>query len=355
MNLTQGESSSCWTAAQRELGPPLNSSRKTPQQAAGNVSAFTLIELLAGAAIALALTGLTLAIVAHFLEIARRCRDDAAASASARLALDRIARDLQAAIFRATGDSWLAVDLALVPSEREMHGWVQPPFPLKPFAGESLRLVPLPGDTSAAFSAARFGGAGAWLRFLTTNAESSGSRPVAVSYQIARRSVNGGSSGRYRLYRSAVSPENTWTNGNNALAAGYASSSPAPGLARAGPTLTNPPGSDMLAADVVDFGVWLYARKSDGSLRRIFPADAADLSHRAITGSGGSDAQRFPEVADVFLRVLTSRGAELLAEMEQGRGSRPDNFVDDAAWWWGIAERNSRVFIRRVALQTEVE
>jgi hypothetical protein len=198
---------------------------------------------------------------------------------------------------------------------------------------------------------------GAWLRLVTTNVEGSGSLPVAVAYQIVRRPVSGTDVSptnpaevRYTLYRSAVSADLSFLAGNNVRAPGYASTSESSGTARAASTITNPytPG-DTLVPNAIDLAVWLHVRDANGGLRRIFPADAADFSHSAQDTA--ADATRFPEVADVMLRVLTEEGAGLIAAMEEGRVIRPADFANDAAWWWAVAETHSLVLVRRVELK----
>jgi hypothetical protein len=159
---------------------------------------------------------------------------------------------------------------------------------------------------------------------------------------------------RYTLFRSAVAADNTMASGNNVTAAAYASASASSGTARAPSTLTNPNTTgDTLATNVVDFGIWLYVRDSSGALRRIYPADNSDLAHPATDAVFLGDPSRFPEVADVMMRVLSDEGARLLDSMERGSGvvARPANYANDAEWWWAVVETNSRVFTRRIEIK----
>ena len=81
-------------------------------------------------------------------------------------------------------------------------------------------------------------------------------------------------------------------------------------MSRAAATLTNPPVSDALAANVVDFGIWLYVRETGtDNLRRIFPAENDDLAHAAHGIGVLADSARFPDVADV-MDNLTVRGTD---------------------------------------------
>jgi hypothetical protein len=197
------------------------------------------------------------------------------------------------------------------------------------------------------------------LRFITTNVESGGSLPVAVSWQIARRPLSGSiTTGnpaelRYSLFRAAVSPANTLTGGNDVTASAYGSGSSAPAGTRTSATMTNPNTADVLGSNVVDFGVWLYARETNGALRRIFPTDSADTAHAAHDMGAAPDAARFPEVADIMVRILSEPGAARVAEMESGAGRilRPAAYASDAEWWWAVVEANSRVYTRRVEMK----
>jgi Tfp pilus assembly protein PilW len=326
-----------------------------------NREAFTLLELLVAVTITLVLAGLMLAVVTHTLSLWHRTQDNFSTSSEATLVLDLLERDLQAAIFRKDGGTWLAVEVINAPGALANHGWLVPAAPFKPATSESLLLVPVvTGGAGPLIGDARFGVSGAWLRLITTNVESGGSVPVAVSYQIARRPVSGAitvtnpAETRYTLFRAAVSPASTLAAGNDVTVAAYLSTSAVPTGSRAAATLTNPNSSDALATNVVDFGLWLYVRDpATGALRRIFPADTGDLNHLARDSGGATDASRFPDVVDVMVRILTEQGATLLAQIESGAGriTRPPNHVSDAEWWWAVVEANSRVYTRRIEVK----
>jgi type II secretory pathway pseudopilin PulG len=322
-------------------------------------AAFTLLELLVAVTITLVLAGLMLAVVTGTLALWTRTQDNFSTSAQAGLVLDMVGRDLQAAVFRRDGGTWLAVDVINASSTLTNHGWLSP-VSGKPATGESQRLLPdTPTGAVPLVGDARFGLSGAWLRFITTNVESGGSLPVAVSYQIAHRPLSGGITAgsaaelRYSLFRAAVSTTNTFASGNEVTAPVYGSSSSTPAATRGPATLTNPNSTDLLATNVVDFGIWLYVRETTGELRRIFPADNSDIAHAAHDTGNAADDARFPEAADVMVRILTDQGATLLAEMESGAGriNRPVAYASDAEWWWAIVEANSRVYVRRMEVK----
>ncbi len=321
---------------------------------------FTLLELLVAVTITLILAGLMLAVVTGTLNLWQRTQDSFTTSTQATLALDLIERDLQAAVFRQDGLTWLAVDVINTPSPLVPHGWLTFAT-MKPATSDSQRLLPaVSGGAVPLIGNARFGLSGTWLRLVTTNVESDGSVPCAVSYQIARRPVSGAviatnpADVRYTLFRSVVSAAGTFSTGNDLTVSGYGSTSVNPAGSRNPKTLMNPNNADALATNVVDFGVWLHMRDpGTGTLRRIFPADNADLVHAARDTGAASDPNRFPDVADVMVRILSDQGATLLAEMESGAGrlARPPVYASDAEWWWGIVENNSRVFVRRVEVK----
>ncbi|MDB6166704.1 MAG: hypothetical protein JWQ83_1844, partial [Lacunisphaera sp.] len=265
---------------------------------------FTLLELLVAVTITLLLAGIMLALTTGTLNLWRHTQDNFSAGTQARLALDMIERDLQTASWRrdGLGTVWLAVDVINNPGTLTNHGW-QSATMMKPAGSESQRLVPdSTNGLTPDIGDARFGLSGAWLRFIGTNLDASGSVPVAIAYQVARRPVSGTNvtatnpaEVRYTLFRSAVAADNTMASGNNVTAAAYASASASSGTARAPSTLTNPNTTgDTLATNVVDFGIWLYVRDSSGALRRIYPADNSDLSHLATDAVSPGDPSRFP-------------------------------------------------------------
>lgn len=310
---------------------------------------FTLLELLVAIGITLIIAGAILAATRSTLYLWQRTQDAVTADTQARVALDYLERDLESALFRSDGHTWLAIDITNAASSLTNHGWLSTATS-KPGGPLSLNLL---ANNSDEMDRARFGVSGAWLRFFTTNVESGASLPTAVSYQLVRRPVSGAiatsnpAAVRYGFFRSAVSSDQTFTAGYDLLS-GYAWSSASPPGQRSSGTITNPnTTSDFLATNVIDFGVWLYVRETTGELRRIFPESDSDLTHRTVSLTD------FPDVADVMLRVLTEQGSQLLDQIENGRLSiaRPADISADADWWWSVADANSRVYVRRVLLR----
>lgn len=315
------------------------------------MAGFTLIELLVAITITVGLSAAMLLVTTSTLNIWRRTQDRANAGVQASLVFDYVARDLQAAILRNDGRASLAVDVLNSASELSNHGWLVTPA-IKPATNDSLRVMGLSeGTTPATIASARFGVSGAWLRFITTNCETDGSLAVAVSYQLVRRPLSGAIAAnnpaaiRYTLFRSAVANDTTFVAGTDVLAGAYSSGSLNPSTQRSAPTLTNPnTTSDVIATNVVDFGIWLHRR--DGvALQRVFPSSSGDQSHVV------NDAATAPQVADVMLRILSEEGAKQLSAIEsRATTMRPPTFATDAEWWWDVVQANSQVFVRRVEI-----
>ena len=351
----------CRAAARRQAG---SDSLRGPVTSAGptHSAAFTILELLVALAITLLMAGLMLVVTTNTMGLWRRQQAIHTGAAAARQVLDQLERDLQTAMYRRDSNHWLAADILDTGSALANHGWLVSTGLMKPAAGGSL--LPLPAPDSSGISrieTARFGLSGVWLRFVATNVESGGSLPVVVAYQVARRPVTGDAIAsnpapvRYNLYRSAVSDADSIGSGYDVTASAYNSTSNTPsGVSsttyRQPRNVTNPSHANLLASNVVDFGCWLYARDSTGELVRLFPAAAGDVSHQAV-GQSFSNETRFPEVADVMVRLLSEEGATLIEAMESGKVTRPSSYPTDAAWWWAVVEANSTVFTRRIEIK----
>jgi type II secretory pathway pseudopilin PulG len=323
---------------------------------------FTLLELLVAVTITLAISGMMLAVTTSVLNLWRRSQTSLTQAATARQVFDLLEQDLQSAIHRRDTNRWLAADILDSPASLSNHGWLTGPGVMKPANGGSLHLLPVPpAGGESTLRNARFGLSGTWLRLVTTNVESGGSLPTVVAYQIARRPITGDplttnpAAVRYSLYRSVISQADTLAAGYDVTSANYASPSNNPTSAsstayREARNVMNPSHANLLGSNVVDFGCWLFARNSDHTLLRIYPADTADQSHQAL-GHSTANGSRYPEVADVMLRILSEEGAILLEAIEAGRIPRPSSYATEAEWWWGVVEANSMVFTRRIEIQ----
>jgi len=308
------------------------------------VGGFTVIELLVAATITVVIAGLMLTVVVNVLNSWTRSHGSLEAEAQARFALDQLTSDLQGALFRNDGNVWLAA--TVVDGTTTSGLWVGAAS-AKPSSLDLMDTrsgLPAPGQ----FADARFGIAGVWLRFIAARSASPAtaaqpSSPVAVGYQIIRR-IPLGTTGEahYLLYRSEVTPANTFAAGYNLDPAtgGYVTASNIDGTVG---NLIKPPDLRVIADNVVDFGLRLYTRNTaTGSLSLIYPVSATDLQHLAkAPPSAATVADRFPEVADVMIRVLTAEGVRQLAALEAGKTT---------ADWWTVVTANSKVFTRRIVL-----
>ena len=309
---------------------------KTPPRLGLRQRGFTMVELLVALAITLVIAGLILGLTANSLGSWGRSQGTLAAESEAHAVLDRLAQDLQGALYRDDGGVWL---VATVQADTGASGaWVGG---TKPPATSFDPATPVLGE-------ARFGVAGVWLRFFTT-AQGADDRtgdpaaPVAVAYQIIRRSPTpSGDACHYLLYRSVVAPSATFAAGYDLSAPDYAA---APLTDGAAGSVRHPGGQQVIADNVIDFGVRLFGHASAAAtagsqLVQIFPVDATDLDYQArLPSTAGELRGRFPAVADLMLRVLTAEGARQIAALEAGLITGE---------WWTIAGAHSKVFTRRV-------
>ena len=350
---------------------------------------FTLVELLVAAGITALLAGFMAVVVGDVAGFWTRTSGRLTTEAQARIVLDQLTLDLQAAQFADNGNTWLAatVQNATVAAS----GWSpigQNPARAKPVTPAVLSLSMV--APNLADDANRFGVAGTWLRFFTsargTNQNTvlapfavNASAPVAVSYQIVRRaastSLNAAAKRRYLLHRSLVRPAANGTSigtleaGFNITAAPYTTAGTGNTGATGDPRTVRAPTLDSVLADnVIDFGVRFYVRDAAAptGLRLVFPANAAGapanttLPYLANVPPGGngtdSFANRMPDVVDVSVRILTDQGADLIDGYEaitQRVFAPATPAVTPQAYWWNLALANSRVFTRRIVLRAE--
>jgi type II secretory pathway pseudopilin PulG len=321
-------------------------------------SGFTIIELLVAVGVTALMVSLMLTIVVNVLGGWNRSSGRLTSGNQARTVLDILSQDLQSAIIKRNGDVWLA---ATVQSTGAGFAWNKSDKPTT----VNFPAIPASGDTLPSLeedytlpSAYKFGQAGVWLRFFATipssNAGTDISAPRAISYQIIRRSVSGTSDEQsYMLHRSEVAPQATFTNG-------YDLYNPN-GVYYSG-DIRNPGVDSVIANNVVDFGVRCLKRSTTGGpLELIFP-DTASRSFAAssTTGKTGQIAGEntpvldFPDVIEVYVRILTDEGAQLIANLEADpqRITRPSEYATDAEYWTAIVGANSRVYTRRVEIKS---
>ncbi len=343
---------------------------------------FTLLELLLAATLTALLATLVLAALGGVMSHWNLTAGRLSARIGGRLALDQLEQDLQAAVFRADGNVWLAASIlqdTSLSGQWRAAGCAAQGKPGNTHPG-TLNL------TAAQLADMRFGVAGVWLRFITSKEDANSGAtdlpaPAAVGCQIIRQNITSGSAAeqRYMLFRAEVRRTKSTSGAVGTFETGYNLDAAAvPATAYMSPSgtsgdpgnLIRPPLGSVLADNVIDFGVRLYVREG-GDLRLVFPAGPApsggvpaggtatclappsgETRHYAQSISpAASDYYRhaFPEVADLMIRVLDDEGARLLAAYEAGR-LQPPTGMSAADYWWLLAETHSMVFTRRIEI-----
>ena len=363
--------------------------RATNLKASGRVG-FTLIELMVAIGVTALLVGLMLTITMNVMGGWNKSSGSLTSGNQARLVLDMLSRDLQGAVIKKDGNVWFAAtiqkdqtgtgDAGIVDANWMPSGVPQP-------SGSTLGDNSLLTDTSFVIPALvspstvpvledyRFGKGGVWLRFLTsatdTNVDTTAvSAPRAVSYQIVRLPVVPLSTEfRYLLFRSEVNSANTFSAGFNLFDAAYDTPTPIPtavtdaGILRR-PEITAANRGLVIANNVIDFGVRVFTRNdSSATVNGTLPgalfntpsfpdslspsligfAATTDSNKASGLVTSGLIVHKFPSVVEVFVRVLTDEGVLQIDNLENGR------ITGD---WWDIALKNSKVFTRRVELNS---
>jgi type II secretory pathway pseudopilin PulG len=312
---------------------------------------FTIIELLVAVGVTALLVSLMLTIVVNVMGGWSRSSGLLTSGNQARLVLDQLSRDLQSAIIKQDSNVWLAATIQ--PSAPASLGdWTGAS---KPASAESLSIPAITTTPTPSLEDYRFGQGGVWLRFFTSvpDTNTAGnldtlSAPRAVSYQIVRQSVvTGSSEKRYLLFRSEISPTITFNNGYNLFDAAYYTGNAA--------TLRTPLLDNVLANNVVDFGVRFYGRNSSGVLVPQFPTTGdgvyvatSDPTKVDPTSSGAVHVRGFPEYAEIFVRILTDEGVDKIDLMENA----PSGYTPPESWW-SVVQSNSRVYTRRVEIKAK--
>lgn len=286
---------------------------------------FTLFEMLAAVAVSMVIAVFVFGFSNSLLSVMRASDSKIGTEVDANVALDIIARDLEAAVFREGSAIMFAVD-AQRRSDR----------------AESWVIGKAPRSEVGEFNPAQhyYGWAGTRLRFFTAYPAFN-----AISYQIIRREgFTDSKRRRYTLFRSVVQKEYTEEAGRDITAAAYETGSASqghPGEIRKSNL------QSYFLDNVVDFGVRLYVyengqpatQDAPEGLRLIYPSannftlDATERTHHANTGRKTNDPshydRRYPDVVQVYMRVLDRAGAEeLLAIEEDGAPGTYEEIVD---------------------------
>ena len=352
---------------------------------------FTVIELLVAITVTAVLAGLLLSISTSVLNTQKKSSSSLENNQIAQFVLDRIQEDLQCALYRNDGNTWLA--LSILNDTENSGNWnnnpqeelvkpSDPQFSLRITEsdwsdGTKLMFDPFTGQ--GPLKESRFGVAGTWLRFFSQSPETDPSTSNtgaarAIAYQIIRYGVTNSpkSTPRYQLFRTDVSAEDTFNAGYDlGPDGGYAinaSNNPRTDNPFRVPTAIRNPIFDgdqsfadatifSLASNIIDFGVRAFVseKKSDGSgnFKQIFPIISSNslqsFELRCVRNPTGTDEGPFPEFVDVMIRILTREGAKILSNYELGVTPNTSGLSHNE-YWWQIAEEHSDVFVRRIKI-----
>ncbi len=342
-----------------------------------NKRGFTILELLIATGVTVIVAGIMITIVSSVLTGWNRSSGSLSTNSQARLVLDVLADDFQSALYRPDGNVWMAATIenrnTLTSPGNNGHQWEDGNH-RKPDGNDSINLMD--GARPVDLREARFGFGGVWLRFFTSRSifEASEPVPVAVSYKILRRQPTTAPNAEfvYTLYRSEVRPYRSHANPgdpNNrpgVLEAGfdlnpnvannpfYTFSSADNNQTNAGDpfSVTRPNRNSVLAQDVIDFGVRFYSRTGN-QLTLLYPVGETgnDLNFFAVEDQSANAflngvTEPLPDVADIFVRILTPEGAKLIRNYENAPAG-----TQHPRDWWAIAEEHSQVFTRRINIR----
>lgn len=306
-------------------------------------SGFTLIELVVSLAITSVIALFVFSFATSLAKIWRTTEGGVSTELDVQVALDTMAKDLESAIFEERGISMFAVNAI----SKDGSGSDE----FSPSDRWELANAARPSDLNFSPISHRYGWGGIWLRFIASSPSVN-----AIAYQIVRRPAFV-DSGRpiYLLHRSLVRQDKTLEAGfdlddpnskyfeKSGLYDGWASEVRYPRL------------SSAILEDVIDFGVRLYVfdetsdlkEDSPRGLRLIFPAsisgvlDEDDREHLGSLLSGSSYGTRYPEVVEIFVRVLDDVGSDLLIELEEGESQETYD---------SIVEKHGKVYRRMIRL-----
>ncbi|MBD5779707.1 prepilin-type N-terminal cleavage/methylation domain-containing protein [Pelagicoccus sp. NFK12] len=305
--------------------------------------AFTLVELVVSLAITSVIAFFVFSFAASLADLWRNTEGGVDTELDAQIALDRIVMDLEAAIFQERQDP-LGNAVPMFALSAIAKGDDDPYQVSFSNRWQDIDESARPAEWHFDPGQHRYGWAGSWLRFFTAAPSFN-----AVGYQVIRRPAFGDSSvDRYLLHRSLIRQDNTIAGGFDIVNGNYQDGTTANAIA-------SPRLDSAILEDVVDFGLRLYVfdesmsgtDDSPRGLRLVFPADANgnldinDKEHLGSTLTGNNFGSRYPEVAEVFLRVLDDVGADLLIRLEAGETVSDYN---------EIVEKHSRLYQRMVRL-----
>ena len=295
---------------------------------------FTLVELLVATAVTVMIVGLMITMVSNLLTAYNRSSGALSAQSQAGLVLDSLAAELESLVIRNSDEVMLAATIRTSPSEMK---WGQSGKPddveveSVTAANRFNRLEPIEDQ--------RFGKGGVWLRFISSApsmAKDSDAGVRAIGYNLALNGVTNAPSAplQYMLYRVEVPAQETFDNGYDLSD----SNNPTVGL------LASPDESDIIAGNVVDFGVRFFEISEEPANPRqrglLFPMGSGDLEYLA----SGTGPEFYPEVVEIMVRILTPEGERQLEALREG------NITGE---WWDIVIQNSEVYSRVINIPSK--
>lgn len=306
-------------------------------------SGFTLVELIVSMAITSVIALFVFGFATSLAQLWRNTESGVDSELDTQIALDQIVMDLESALFqeRVDGEGDPVPMLAVSAIAKDSDDVYSASFSNR---WEELDQSARPSSSHFESDSHQYGWAGSWVRFFTASPSVN-----AVGYQLIRRSAFADSSiPKYLLHRSLIRHDNSITQGFDITAVSYRDGNTAEAL-------RSPRLDGVILEDVVDFGVRLYVfdehsggkDDSPNGLRLIFPADGngdlidSHLEHLATALSDESNGSRYPDVVEVFLRVLDDVGAGMLLRLEEG---------DTANLYEDIIAKHSRLYRRMVRL-----
>ncbi len=310
---------------------------------------FTLIELLVATGVTVILVALMITIVSNLLGAYNRSSGVLASRNQASLVLEQLSAEIESLVVRDSVEVTLAATIRGNNIAGTGSSESEKPTGTYSFAeagsyqpGENSLAIQEPPDSPlgpfAPIDYLRFGQGGTWLRFISsapslTN-DDSGVR--AIGYQIALNPVTSAPNAplQYMMYRSEVSAQDTFDNG-------YELDPNSPDYNYNGTVLANPGESEIIAGNVIDFGVRLYGTNSNRERVLLFPLNTSDTEYFA----SGRGAQGYPRFVEVMVRILTPEGERLLSALRN-----PNVSIEQG--WWEIVEEHSEVYSKVIKISS---
>jgi type II secretory pathway pseudopilin PulG len=284
----------------------LNLSRQKKYQ-----SAFTLIEIMVATVVMIVLTGLVIQITSEVLKVWNRSSGKLATNAEARIAMDLLTQDLEAAVFRNNDLQWLR-------SEKDSTSLGTNTVALRLFA-PALDRPEGPGDI------------------------------CAIAYQLENRDPVSGSASQgdpddrlWILYRMVASPEDTF---DNLMGVGNQDALPAKNKpAWNSNSIVGSNGSNYLVRNVVNFEVDFHVQDDGISSTETLVTDADGTIYGGQSSTVGPQAQplayRQPlAYAEIRLTIVSDVGAQLLQNITKIPETEEE-----------VIRQHGEVFTRRVNL-----